>query len=148
MSVGKGSAAPTFIDTNVWLYAVSQSQDPRKHVAANQLIRQTPRIVLSTQIVNELTINLLRKFHMSESDVRKLIRSLYRKYLVMELNRSTLLQASDLRASYSFSFWDSLVVASALAAGATTLYSEDMQNGLMVQSKLHIVNPFVNAPTP
>jgi len=54
-----------------------------------------------------------------------------------------LLLASDLRARYPFSFWDGLIVASALAANAEILYSEDMQNGLLVENKLKIVNPFV-----
>jgi predicted nucleic acid-binding protein len=43
---------------------------------------------------------------------------------------------------YSLSFWDSLIVASALAANAEILYSEDMQNGLLIENKLRIINPF------
>jgi len=53
------------------------------------------------------------------------------------------LKASDLRSRYSFSFWDGLILASALFADAEILYSEDMQNGLTVENKLKIVNPFV-----
>jgi predicted nucleic acid-binding protein len=142
MSASNPPAALVFIDTNVWLYAFSASQDQQKHVAAQALIRQTPRIVVSTQIVNEVSVNLIRKFQADEQTVQKLIRSFYRKYTVIALNQHVLLHASDLRIMYQFSFWDSLVLASALTAGATIVYSEDMQDGLTVQNQLRISNPF------
>jgi predicted nucleic acid-binding protein len=56
----------------------------------------------------------------------------------------TLLQASQLRDRHSFSYWDSLIVASALAEGATVVYSEDMHSGLTVENQLQIINPFVD----
>ena len=137
------STAPSlaFIDTNVWLYAFSTSQDKLKSQQAKMLLRRTPQIALSTQVVNEVSVNLLRKFQADERDIRKLVRSLYRKYLIIEFNRTILLQASDLRIAYHISYWDSLIIASALAVGATTLYSEDMHDGLIVNEQLTIVNP-------
>jgi predicted nucleic acid-binding protein len=53
-----------------------------------------------------------------------------------------MLKASQLRKQYSFSFWDSLIVASALHADTRIIYSEDMQDGLKVLDKVEIVNPF------
>jgi predicted nucleic acid-binding protein len=50
--------------------------------------------------------------------------------------------ASHLREQYSFSYWDSLIVAAALQAKATTLYTEDMQAGLVIDQRLTIINPF------
>lgn len=91
--------------------------------------------------MNEVSVNMLRKFQADEQAIRKLIRSLYRKYLIVELNRSILLHASDLRSAYHVSYWDSLIIASALAVGATTLYTEDLQDGLIINSQLTIVNP-------
>ena len=44
---------------------------------------------------------------------------------------------------YGFSIYDAMIVASALVAGCTTLWSEDMQDGLLVEGQLRIVNPFV-----
>jgi predicted nucleic acid-binding protein len=48
---------------------------------------------------------------------------------------------------YSLSYWDSVIVASALETGAATLFSEDMQNGLLVNGELRIVNPFAENHT-
>ena len=50
--------------------------------------------------------------------------------------------ASRLRQQYSFSFWDSLIIASALEVGVTLLYSEDMQDGILVAGTLEIINLF------
>ena len=50
--------------------------------------------------------------------------------------------ASRLRQQYSFSFWDSLIIASALEAGVTLLYSEDIQDGILVARTLEIINLF------
>ena len=132
----------TFVDTNVWLYAFTTTQDAQKTQRAKQIIRQTPQIVISTQIINEVCYNLRRKFGADETDVSKLIRSLYRKYLVVEFNRDSMLQASTLRMSYSVSYWDGLVISNAIAIGATQLYSEDMQDGLIINRQLTITNPF------
>ena len=54
------------------------------------------------------------------------------------------LNASQLRENYSLSHWDSLIVSVALHSGATQLYSEDMQDGLVLDEQLTIVNPFAS----
>jgi len=70
------------------------------------------------------------------------IQSLYNRCQVVEFDLNILESASDLRTQYNLSFWDSLIVASALSGGADTLYSEDMQDGLIVSGQLTIINPF------
>lgn len=132
-----------FADTYVWLYSFIQSQNEAKFRTAQQLLRST-EIVLSTQVVNEICRNLLRKANFSEAQLQKIIKSLFRHYQVVLLQERTLAKASDLRNRYSLSFWDSLIVAAALAAGATILYSEDMQHGLVVEQQLRIENPFIS----
>lgn len=141
MRVASSPSAITFVDTNIWLYAFSASQDKQKTRLARRVIRETSRIAISTQIINEVSFNTLRKFHADEADVQKLIRTFYRKYLVVELDRDILRYASILRSTSQFAFWDSLVVSSALFVGASILYSEDMQDGLVVNNQLTIVNP-------
>ena len=96
---------------------------------------------MSTQVVNEVSVNLLRKFQADEHDIRKLVRSFYRKHLIVELDRAIFLQASEIRATYQISYWDSVIVASELAVDAPVLYSEDMHNGLVFNDQLTIVNP-------
>jgi predicted nucleic acid-binding protein len=58
------------------------------------------------------------------------------------MSKALLLRASILRERFAFSFWDSTIVASALHAEASVLYSEDMQDGLVVENRVRIINPF------
>lgn len=133
-----------FVDSNVWLYAFIDADDPAKSVAARELL-QSATPVVSTQVVNEVSVNLLRRAGFSEEQVRELVRSFYEKYRVVELTEPTLLRASELRERYSLSFWDGLILAAALAAGVGVVCTEDMQNGLIVDGTLRIENPFVGA---
>ena len=73
---------------------------------------------------------------------RRLIASFSTKYGVIPTERVAIHQASQLREQYSFSYWDSLVVACALHPGCTVLYPEDMRTGLLVANRMTIVNPF------
>jgi predicted nucleic acid-binding protein len=130
-----------FIDTNLWLYAFLDTGDSDKSTRAKELFEETEPM-LSVQVINEVCVNLIKKARFSEEQISALIESFYEKYPIVEVDESILLNASQLRREYSFSFWDSLVVACALAANAEILYSEDMQNGLVIRGMLTILNPF------
>ena len=95
------------------------------------------------QVINEVCFNLKRKENFDEKKISKVVARFYFDFEIIELNENILLSASDLRSRYSFSFWDGLIAASALLADAEILYSEDMQNGLLIDKKLKIINPFL-----
>jgi predicted nucleic acid-binding protein len=130
-----------FIDTNIWLYSFIQSQNKEKTKIAGDIIKEC-EIVISVQIINEVCINLIKKVGFSEEKIQNLIESLYKKYTVFELSQDILLKASKIRNNHSFSFWDSVVAASALDCDADYLLSEDMQDGFKLENKLTIINPF------
>ena len=130
-----------FIDTNIWLYSFIQSQKREKTEIARAILKKC-EIVISTQIINEMCVNLIKKVNFSEVKIHNLIESLYRKYTVFELSQDILLKASEIRANQKFSFWDSVVAASALDCDADYLMSEDMQDGFNLENKLTIINPF------
>lgn len=131
----------SFIDTNVWLYAFISSGDQRKSATAKRLI-ETSRIVISSQVINELCVNLIKKAKLPETDIAGIIASLYARYETVESDQELLLRASGLRRSNNFSYWDSLIVAAALKSGANRLCTEDLHDGLVVDKALRIVNPF------
>lgn len=128
-----------FIDSNIWLYAFIRSQDPDKSLAARSVIRDSD-IVISTQVLNEVSINLIRKARFPENRIRELIDSFYNKYSIIEFSMEIFLRASLIREQHEFSFWDSLIVSSAVHSEAEILYSEDMHNGLVIENT-KIVNP-------
>ncbi|WP_287732004.1 PIN domain-containing protein [Microcystis sp. M090S1] len=97
---------------------------------------------MSTQIINEVCAVLSKKAKITEVQIREIIQEFYDGCVVIQLDRNIILRASELRTQYSFSFWDSLIVASALAADASILCSEDMQDGLIISNQLTLINPF------
>ncbi|MDQ4078738.1 MAG: PIN domain-containing protein [Chloroflexota bacterium] len=131
-----------FIDTNVWLYAFIEGDDVVKHSTARELIHRSEPVI-STQVINEVCVNLLRKTDTTEEQIEELVHGFYEKYRVIEPTRSILVGGSQLRQRYSLSFWDGLIISSALHGGVSILYSEDMQDGLLVEGRLQIINPFV-----
>lgn len=136
--------APEFIDSNIWLYALLSGQDKRKSEIAKDLTLAEPRLI-STQVINEVCVNLIRKDKYSEESIRKLITSFISNHILVEIGEEVLVEASRIRSmEHSFSYWDSLIVSSSILGNAETLYSEDMQDGFVVDNKLKIVNPFKN----
>lgn len=129
-----------FIDTNIWLYAFLDTGEAEKSSRAKALFQRSEPM-LSVQVVNEICVNLIKKADFSEEQIARLIESFYEKYPIVEMDESILLSASQLRREYAFSFWDSMVVACALAVNAEILYSEDMQDGLTIRGTLQIINP-------
>jgi len=115
----------SFVDSNIWIYAfVKNPKTLEKTRIAADVLRQ-PKLCVSVQTENEVCRQLLRNGMAESKDV--------------------LLDASALRLELSISFWDSLVVASALSAGTTTLLTEDLQHNQIIRGKLRIKNPFVIA---
>jgi len=131
-----------FIDTNVWLYAFIAGQDPQKTVRARHVIQTSSTIIVSTQVINEVCVQLMKRENYTEEQTRAVISDFYRRYTVIELDQPILLTASALREQYRLSYWDGFIVACALTGGVSTLYSEDMHDGLIIDSQLKIVNPF------
>ena len=135
-------ASKFFLDSNVWLHSMME-QDDQKMVAAKKLIdKLSSEICLTSQIVNEVCVNLRRKVAITESQIQMINGSFYMNLTVLAIDESHLLKASKIRNNGSFSYWDSLIVACALAMNAEILYSEDMQDGFVVENRLTIVNPF------
>ncbi len=132
-----------FFDTNILLYIFLDAQDQVKHNTAAIFFWNTSGII-STQIINEVCVNILRKTSADENLIKKIISELFLKCKVIYPSESILIKASHLRVKYKFSFWDSLIVASALEAQANILYSEDMQHNLIIEKTLTIINPFIN----
>ena len=100
------------------------------------------RLILSKKAPRHVGAKFIKKVNFSEVKIHNLIESLYRKYTVFELSQDILLKASEIRANQKFSFWDSVVAASALDCDADYLISEDMQDGFNLENKLTIINPF------
>ncbi len=139
-----------FIDTNIWIYGLVESQhmdEAFKHhkvVSLLQEMAQTAVIYISPQVLNECHWNLIRKFGYDDQDVQHLIeKNILPICMVTPLTLQTYQQSFVYRTTYNISFWDSLIVASAVETDCVWLYTEDMQhNQHLKEDNLLIINPF------
>ena len=116
-----------FIDSNIWIYALTDD-DPIKAMRANTVLSGIRQKVISWQVINEVCVNLIRK-KKDEPFVATTLNFMYESCEVIDFTVPLLETASHLRSRHSISFWDSLIVATALAVECDTLLSEDLQHG-------------------
>lgn len=138
MSIMKESV---FVDSNLWIYAFFPS-DREQYARIMSFLKKLFRekqVVVSFQVVNEVCFHL-RKSGFPEEKLLKIIKAFFRRCVVSDFSQPLLETASGLRKRHSFSYWDSLIVASATSVGCKTLYSEDMQDGRVIEA-MHIKNP-------
>jgi len=121
-----------FVDTNILIYAHDRVAG-QKHLRARQLIERlwtSGEGVLSTQVIQELCINLRRKLAhpLPIAEVRALVQD-YLSWEIVVNSPDAALQALEIKVRYKVSFWDALILQAAESAGAAVLYSEELAAG-------------------
>jgi predicted nucleic acid-binding protein len=131
--------ARPFLDTNVLLYVVGQTD--RRTAIAERLVAGGG--VVSVQVLNELASVLRRKLEMPWKEVRDALGAV--RTLCPDpvpLTAETHDAALQIAEKYGYHIYDALVVATAIEAECTTLYSADLQDGQIIDDRLTIRNPF------
>lgn len=127
-----------FFDTNILLYLLSG--DEAKADAAEALVGEGGH--LSVQVLNEFASVATRKLDMTHAEVRDVLAPIRAICQVHALTEVTHELGVHLAERYRLSIYDGMIAAAALDAGCTTLFSEDMQDGLLIERSLRIRNPF------
>ena len=138
--------SPVFIDTNVFLYAILEDDKHRvkRERAINLLQSLTEKdVLISTQVLNEIYSIMLRN-GIEDRDIQNKLSIIIKETNVTLTRLKTIRLSWDIRLKYRFSYWDSLILASALENDCKLLYTEDMQDGQTIDVKLKIVNPFLH----
>jgi len=127
-----------FLDSNILVYAFTT--DPRA-VRAQALLQRG--CIISVQGLNEFANVAKRKLGMTWAEIRdalSAIRTICRTIVPMDVETHD--DAIRIAERYGYGFFDALMIASALRADCGTLWSEDMQDGLVIDRRLRIANPF------
>jgi len=131
-----------FVDSNIFIYAKIKSQDAEKHIGAQSLLRSLDRqVIISVQVLNEF-YNTLVRIGIDDATIQSFLKQIMQSTLTQSVNKSTVELCWEMRNRYHYSYYDSLILASAVESRCTVLYSEDMQHGQVIEKKLKIVNPF------
>lgn len=136
------SAADSFLDTNIFVYAVDNNY-PEKQKIARKLISEltkNDKAVLSTQVLQEFYNIATKKMGISKEKARAIIDSLI-PVRTIDTTRKIVVNAIEINIKYQFSIWDSLVLSAAKSGGCTRIYTDDLNSGEIVEG-VEIINPF------
>ena len=135
-----------FVDTNILMYAhdIAAGEKHRRAKALVEKLWETRSGVVSTQVLQELAVNLRRKAKKPlDAKATRDVVSDYLAWQVVVNSGESILEALDLETRYQVSFWDALVIQAAHAAGAEILHSEDLSNGQRYGT-VRVKNPLTN----
>jgi predicted nucleic acid-binding protein len=137
-----------FLDTNVFVYTFDR-ESPRKREQAAALVAEAltgSRGVISYQVAQEFLNAAVRKFSkpLSVPDAQRYLTVVLEPLCAVFSSVELFHQALDISGRWNYSFYDSMIIAAALQADCSVLYSEDLQHGQKI-GRLKIVNPFLDA---
>lgn len=130
----------TFLDSNILIYLLSS--DVEKADRAEIVLSE--RSVISVQVLNEFAAVARGKYRLDWNLIGRQLDAFRARFRVEPLTVSVQAHAVGLARRYGFRIYDANIVAAALAAGCSTLYSEDMQDGMRIEG-LTIRNPSAQA---
>jgi predicted nucleic acid-binding protein len=134
-------AEKSFLDTNILIYAYSVTEPEKKEKALQ--ILGSPSIFISTQVINEFIWVMNKKYTVDFSQLSLIVQSFFELYNVASITQKTIHKAINLSQTLKYSYWDSLMLSSALESECNIFYSEDVQHSRIIEEKLRIVNPFL-----
>jgi predicted nucleic acid-binding protein len=132
------TGADAFFDTNVVLYLLSA--DAAKADRAEELLAIGGTV--SVQVLNEFVSVARRKLRMTWPEIRDVLTQVRAVCPVEAMSVDMHERAIQVAERYGLSIYDALIISAALLTGCSTLYSEDMQNGQVIEGQLTILNPF------
>ncbi|MDD5089966.1 MAG: PIN domain-containing protein [Candidatus Wallbacteria bacterium] len=129
-----------FLDTNILIYYVSS--DPAKKTLARQIVLSNPDLVVSSQVIGEFVSVCKRKGIFPDQDTYRLAGEFMNLFTFVTIEKTTLEASFGISRKYGYSFYDSLILSTALENACSTLFTEDLQHGQQIEGSLKIVNPF------
>ena len=130
-----------FLDTNVIIYLYSEDEKEKRDAAYRVL--NSNKCVTSTQAFNESSNIWYKKFNFDESQINQYLNEIEAVCDdIILIQRRTINQALSIKTRYCYSYYDCLMLASALDGNCRIFFTEDMSDGQLVEDKLKIVNPF------
>jgi predicted nucleic acid-binding protein len=133
-------ADKAFIDTNVFVYIYSGDEQGKRKQAVTQIDKFDR--VISTQVLNEFCNVCIRKMRMELPSVETAITKICLTNALTAISEKTVRKALFIHGKYGYSYYDSLMVASALESDCKYLLSEDMADGQVIEGTLTVQNIF------
>jgi len=129
-----------FIDTNILVYCYS-NDEPNKREVSRSLVNSA-NVTISTQVLTELSNVLRKRFNLQWEEIESVLIETASNFTIHINLPETIAKACRIAKTYNFSFYDSLIISAAIESNCSRLFSEDMHDGMVIEEKLTIINPF------
>ena len=133
-----------FFDTNVIVYLYSEDEKRKKNIS-QKIVNTCALPTISSQVVNELISVLSKKFKLDWGEIEQVLNEITNSFSIELVRMFDIQIACEIAKRYKYSYFDSLMLASALSCDASIIYSEDMQHSQIIENKLKIINPFLKS---
>ena len=130
-----------FYDTNTIIYLYDETEVIKQETTHKSFAMIQP--VISTQVISEMSNIMLKKYKADNFTVSTIIDNLKDFTDIVKVDIVHIKKALQIKEKYQYSYYDSLIIASALEAKCKALYTEDMQHGHLINNELAIVNPYL-----
>lgn len=130
-----------FFDTNTLIYVYSVDEQDKQQCVIER-IQATKNRWISTQVLSEMSNVLRKKFKLECRAIINAVVEIQDNFQIAIVQPSTITQALIIMENYHYSYYDSLIIATALENNCEMLYSEDMQHQQIIEQRTVIINPF------
>lgn len=131
----------SFVDSNILIYAHTK-QDEKKRKIAHEIL-YSDLIIGNTQVINESVNVFIKRFKIPLIEVQQIIDQIFLYLPVKIIDSLTIQTGMKICSKYYYSYYDSLIIASALQNECSLLYSEDLHHNQKIEKTLTIINPFI-----
>ena len=131
-----------FLDTNILVYLYSSTETEKRNISISILERY--RCITSILALNEFCNVFIKKYNVPNDKIKDYIANISKSCHIKFINEQNVYKALEINTRYGYSYYDCLMLASALESGCGVILTEDMSGGQIIENKLEIVNPFKN----
>lgn len=140
-AVNKEENNKVFFDSNIFVYSIDENDTHKKEIAKNLLIKHKDSAVISTQNLQEFYNASTKRLGIDKNKMKQTLEQLSKAFPVKEITPSIIFKAIDIQIKNTLSFYDSLIISTASKSGCIVCYSEDLNNGQVIDG-VKVINPF------
>ena len=129
-----------FLDSNILIYSI----DNQKSKIVETIINSKSEMFISTQVINEFINVCFKKKLLSFNKTLEASKKFIKSFNLSQVSENTIYKAFEIKDNYKYSYYDCLIISSALENNCNTLMSEDLHHSQKIENSLIIVNPFKN----
>lgn len=132
------------VDTNVLIYAVDTQETARRPIARDLIERLARRRAFLTQQVAGEFLNVCRRRGLAAQAAIDQLEAWAGVFPIVATRWTNTVEAARLAERYRLQYWDSVLLSVAISVGGLVLFSQDMQDGFMLEG-LRVIDPFRKA---